>query len=125
MMALSKWDKISKVEAKDLMERIVFLDVERSSGNWMEMSMNGMDIYKDEAVSASSYYISQPDEFELIGTDIIYSTKNMFPTAAEVLYQLPKAYKHKIDAFRVDLYARCYKDLIEDAYRIPVNFFCS
>jgi hypothetical protein len=123
MMALSKWDKISKVDAKELMERISVLDVERSSGRYMEMSMNGMDIYKDQPYASRSYYIVERDEFEPIGTEVIYSKQQMVPTCAEILAQLPKAYKHKIDAFRVDLGSSSYKDIVEDAYRITVDFF--
>jgi hypothetical protein len=122
-MALSKWDKISKVDAKELMAQIKFLDVERSSGRYMEMSMNGLDIYKDQPTETRSYYIVERDEFELLGTEVIYSKQQLVPTCAEVLAQLPKAYKHKIDAFRIDIGADSYKDLVEDAYRLTVMFF--
>lgn len=123
MMALSKWDKISKVEAKELMERISVLDVERSSGLYMEKSMNGLDIYHDQPYTANSYYTVERDEFLPLGSEVIYSKQQLIPTCAEVLAQLPKAYKHKIDAFRVDIYASSYKDLVEDAYRITIDFF--
>jgi hypothetical protein len=122
-MGLSKFDNISKQDAREMLDRIMYLDTHRSTGDFMAYGLHGLDPFKGTPRELTSYSTYKPEEFVELGRELITYKQDMFmPTLAEVFYQLPRRYAHKVQAFQVNPFKN-FADVEDGQRRIEVIFY--
>lgn len=122
-MSLSKWDKISKQEGRELIDRIKYLDTMRSTGEFMAYDLHGLDLYRGTPRELRSYSIYQTNEFEELGRSLVTYVQDMFmPTLAELFAQIPKQYAYKVTAYQLNIFKN-FTDVEDGQRRVEVIFY--
>jgi hypothetical protein len=119
----SKWDKISKVDLKDYVNQIMYLDTERATGHFMAYDLHGLDPYTGRVTDLNVYKSYRQDEFEEVGRAWVTHVKDsLIPSIAEVFAQMPKRYAHKVSAYRPNIFTN-QRDADSGGHRIEVIFY--
>jgi hypothetical protein len=119
----SKWDKISKKLASQYVDQIMYLDTRRDNGNYMAYPLHGLDIYKGVLSDLNRYYDFKYEELEELGRETItYVHDEFYPTLAEVFYQMPLRFAHKVFGFKLNL-IKMYRDGVTGDKKVEVVFY--
>lgn len=122
-MSRSKYDKISKADLKAYVDNIMYLDTHRQTGEFMAYELHSLDPYTGMFNEIRGYRTFQQDEFVELGSEwVIHIQDNLTPTIAEIFYQMPKRYAHKVSAFKLDIFTN-QRDTASGGYRLKVVFY--
>jgi hypothetical protein len=123
-MAYSKWDKISKSDAKELVERIKYVD-RRRGGGFNAYDLGQISMYSGNLAEffKLSFHLYRDEELVELGEEWVYFKHHEdYPTIAEVLYQLPKQYAHKVQFYELSLFN--IQDVAdENCKRVKVRYY--
>jgi hypothetical protein len=123
-MGLSKWDKISKADAKEMSERISYIIGNEEGERVNVFSCMDHDFYRDLPKGHKIYTVRRTDELVRLGDGIkVQHTQDaMYPTLAEIFSQIPQGQRFIIDAIEIRPMTSLY-DAVAGAFETLVLLY--
>lgn len=123
-MGLSKWDKISKADAKEMAERISYIIEGKEADRVNLFSCSKHDLYRDIPKGHDQYSVRRTDELVRLGDGISvkHTQDAAYPTLAEIFSQIPESERFSIDAIEIRPMTALY-DMVAGAFETRVLLY--